>query len=183
MSGKPVNAPGGGKCIDAGKAIAHRLDVRVVIVPTLASNDAPCSALSVLYTPAGAYETVEFYPLNPLCVIVDTEIVAAAPEHYLVSGRGDAMRPGTRRAPARATRRAWSAAVPARPSPRAPSARRTRCCFSADSADDPQPPCRRLYFVSTSRSRSCGNWIALWPAKPSVVRAATSALTIASSVA
>jgi glycerol dehydrogenase len=62
-----------------------------VIVPTLASNDAPCSALSVLYTPAGVYESVEFYPLNPLFVIVDTEIVAAAPERYLVSGMGDAM--------------------------------------------------------------------------------------------
>ena len=40
-------AVGGGKCVDAGKSIAHRLGVSVVIVPTLASNDAPCSALSV----------------------------------------------------------------------------------------------------------------------------------------
>jgi glycerol dehydrogenase len=82
---------GGGKCIDAGKAIAHRLGVTVIVVPTLASNDAPCSALSVLYTPAGVYEAVEFYPLSPLFVIVDTEIVAAAPERYLVAGMGDAM--------------------------------------------------------------------------------------------
>jgi glycerol dehydrogenase len=84
-------ALGGGKCVDAGKAVAHRLDIPVVIVPTLASNDAPCSALSVLYTPAGVYASVEFYPLNPLFVIVDTEIVAAAPERYLVAGMGDAM--------------------------------------------------------------------------------------------
>jgi hypothetical protein len=57
-----VVAVGGGKCVDAGKAVAFRLDVPVVIAPTLASNDAPCSALSVLYTPAGVSEAVEFYP-------------------------------------------------------------------------------------------------------------------------
>jgi glycerol dehydrogenase len=84
-------ALGGGKCVDAGKAIAHRIGVPAVIVPTLASNDAPCSALSVLYTPDGVYADVEFYPLNPLFVIVDTEIVAAAPERFLVAGMGDAM--------------------------------------------------------------------------------------------
>ena len=84
-------ALGGGKCVDAGKAIAYRLGVPVVIIPTLASNDAPCSALSVIYTPDGIYADVEFYPLNPLMVIVDTEIIAAAPERFLVAGMGDAM--------------------------------------------------------------------------------------------
>lgn len=86
-----VLAVGGGKCIDAGKAIAFRLDVPVVVAPTLASNDAPCSALSVLYTPAGVSDTVEFYPCSPAMVVVDTAIVAAAPERMLVAGMGDAM--------------------------------------------------------------------------------------------
>ena len=36
-----VIAAGGGKCIDAGKAVAFRLGTPVVIAPTLASNDAP----------------------------------------------------------------------------------------------------------------------------------------------
>jgi len=48
-----VIAAGGGKCIDTGKGVAFRLGTPVVIVPTLASNDAPCSALSVLYSPEG----------------------------------------------------------------------------------------------------------------------------------
>ena len=84
-------AVGGGKPVDAGKSIAYRLDIPVVIVPTLASNDAPCSALSVLYTPEGANDVVEFYPTNPALVIVDTQIIAAADERYLVAGMGDAM--------------------------------------------------------------------------------------------
>jgi glycerol dehydrogenase len=86
-----VIAAGGGKCIDAGKAVAFRLGTPVVIVPTLASNDAPCSALSVLYSPEGVSTGVEFYPQSPAFVVVDTEIIAAAPERYLVAGMGDAM--------------------------------------------------------------------------------------------
>lgn len=86
-----VLAVGGGKCVDTGKAIAFRLDRPVVIAPTLASNDAPCSALSVLYTPEGVSTDVEFYPTSPALVVVDTGIVAAAAERFLVSGMGDAM--------------------------------------------------------------------------------------------
>jgi glycerol dehydrogenase len=84
-------AAGGGKCVDAGKAVAYRLGVPVVVAPSLASNDAPCSALSVLYSSEGVSTGVEFYPRSPALVIVDTGIVAAAPERYLVAGMGDAM--------------------------------------------------------------------------------------------
>jgi glycerol dehydrogenase len=63
-----VIAVGGGKCIDAAKSVAFRLGTPVVIVPTLASNDAPCSALSVIYTPQGVTAGVEFYPNSPALV-------------------------------------------------------------------------------------------------------------------
>jgi glycerol dehydrogenase len=86
-----VIAAGGGKCIDTGKGIAFRLGTPVVIVPTLASNDAPCSALSVLYNAEGHFTGAEFYPNSPAFVVVDTDIIAAAPERYLVAGMGDAM--------------------------------------------------------------------------------------------
>ena len=44
---------GGGKIHDTAKAAAHYLELPVVIVPTIASTDAPCSALSVIYTDEG----------------------------------------------------------------------------------------------------------------------------------
>lgn len=86
-----VIALGGGKVVDAGKCIAHRLAVPAVVVPSLASNDAPCSAASVIYTPEGVSETFEVFAENPALVLVDTAVVAAAPARYLVAGMGDAM--------------------------------------------------------------------------------------------
>jgi glycerol dehydrogenase len=86
-----LTAISGGKCIDAGKSVAYRLNVPMISCPSLVSNDAPCSAISVIYTPDGVTEGVEFFPRNPELVIVDTRIVAEAPVRYLVSGMGDAM--------------------------------------------------------------------------------------------
>ena len=92
--GPPVDcliAVGGGKCLDTGKCVGWRLGVPVVACPTIASNDAPCSALSVVYTPEGAFEAVEFFPDSPALVVVDTAVVARAPLRYLVAGMGDAL--------------------------------------------------------------------------------------------
>ncbi len=84
-------ALGGGKTLDAGKSVAHRLGVPVVVMPTLASNDAPCSAISVLYTPEGVTESYEVFDSSPALVLVDTGIIAEAPARFLVAGIGDAM--------------------------------------------------------------------------------------------
>jgi glycerol dehydrogenase len=82
---------GGGKTLDSAKAIANILGVPVVIIPTSASTDAPCSALSVIYTTDGNFKRYEFFKKNPDIVIVDSKIIAEAPVRLLVSGIGDAL--------------------------------------------------------------------------------------------
>lgn len=82
---------GGGKIIDTAKAVAYYEKAPVVIVPTVASNDAPCSALSVIYTDEGIFEEYLFLPKNPDMVLIDLDAVANAPSRLLVSGMGDAL--------------------------------------------------------------------------------------------
>lgn len=82
---------GGGKLIDASKAAAYYTNIPVIVVPTIASTDAPCSALSVLYTEEGLFDEYLFLPENPNAVIMDTEIIAKSPIHLTISGVGDAL--------------------------------------------------------------------------------------------
>lgn len=82
---------GGGKGLDTAKAVAYYAKLPLAIVPTIAATDAPCSALSVIYTPEGVFESYLVLPKNPDLVLVDTSIVAKAPVRLLVSGMGDAL--------------------------------------------------------------------------------------------
>lgn len=82
---------GGGKVLDTAKAVAFYQRLRSVMLPTVASTDAPTSALSVIYTEDGEFDQYLFYPSNPDMVIVDSNIIASAPVRLLVSGMGDAL--------------------------------------------------------------------------------------------
>ncbi|OQA09816.1 MAG: Cyclic pyranopterin monophosphate synthase accessory protein 2 [Firmicutes bacterium ADurb.Bin373] len=86
-----VVAVGGGKTIDTGKIVADRLGVSVAVVPTIASTDAPCSACAVVYSEEGVVVRVEYQKKNPDLVLVDSEIIANAPERFLIAGMGDAL--------------------------------------------------------------------------------------------
>ena len=82
---------GGGKVLDTARAVAADFDLPVVNCPTVASSDAPCSALSVVYTEEGVFQEYRFYRKNPDLVLVDTQVIAHSPVHTLVAGMGDAL--------------------------------------------------------------------------------------------
>lgn len=86
-----VIAAGGGKGVDAGKAVARALGTRLITLPTAPSNDGPTSRVFLLYDDHHRLLGVEKLPRNPDAVVVDTTILAAAPVELLVSGIGDAI--------------------------------------------------------------------------------------------
>lgn len=86
-----VVAVGGGKTIDTAKLAAIANNARIVVVPTIASTDAPCSAIAVRYNEHGVYQESHHLPRNPDLVIVDSAVVVAAPARFLVAGMGDAL--------------------------------------------------------------------------------------------
>lgn len=82
---------GGGKTLDTAKSVAFYSHLPMMIVPTAASTDAPCSRLAVIYKETHEFE--EYLPLtaNPDMVIMDTNIIAHAPVRFLMAGIGDAF--------------------------------------------------------------------------------------------
>lgn len=82
---------GGGKILDTTKSVGYYKEIPVVIVPTIASTDAPCSALAVIYTEDGVFEKYLFLKQNPNVVLLDTDIIAKAPTRLFVAGMGDAL--------------------------------------------------------------------------------------------
>mmetsp|Transcript_19776 Transcript_19776/g.33918 ORF Transcript_19776/g.33918 Transcript_19776/m.33918 type:complete len:374 (+) Transcript_19776:90-1211(+) len=82
---------GGGKTLDTTKAVSSYLKAPIVIAPTLASTDAPCSARAVIYTQSGEVVRYLDLPKNPDVVLLDTSLIVKAPVRFLISGIGDAL--------------------------------------------------------------------------------------------
>lgn len=82
---------GGGKALDCAKAAGWEANVRMISAPTVASNDAPTSALSMWYDAKGNCTGYSCWPFNPDIVLVDSEVVSRAPVRSLVAGMGDAL--------------------------------------------------------------------------------------------
>ena len=91
LHARVVIAAGGGRALDTARAIASDLSLPIVNCPTIASSDAPCSALSVIYTETGTVEEYRIYRRNPDLVLVDTSVIAQSPVRSLVAGMGDAL--------------------------------------------------------------------------------------------
>jgi glycerol dehydrogenase len=82
---------GGGKALDAAKAVREQLGIAMVSMPTIASTDAPTSALSVIYSEHGEFEEYWFHDQHPDLVLVDTAVIAAAPTRLFRGGVADAL--------------------------------------------------------------------------------------------
>lgn len=82
---------GGGKAIDTAKGVRILRGGAIIVVPTVASNDAPTSRLAIVYTDDHVLKEVRLMPTNPDAVIVDTSIIARAPRRFFVAGIGDAL--------------------------------------------------------------------------------------------
>ena len=83
---------GGGKAIDAAKAAAENLGgLTLIVIPTIASNDAPTSGVAVIYNDEGVVIKALITRRNPDLVLVDTDIIAKSPKRLLSAGIGDAL--------------------------------------------------------------------------------------------
>jgi glycerol dehydrogenase len=79
------------KTADTAKVAGCRTAARIVIAPTIASTDAPCSAVAVRYTTDGVYQEAISLPRNPDLVLVDSAVIVRAPVRFLIAGIGDAL--------------------------------------------------------------------------------------------
>jgi glycerol dehydrogenase len=82
---------GGGKAIDAAKGVARALDIRMISVPTVASNDGPASASIAVYDEQHLMVEVLQLKRNPDLVVADTTVIAQAPLRFFLAGIGDAI--------------------------------------------------------------------------------------------
>lgn len=82
---------GGGRAIDTAKAASDTLNKAYFTFPTVASNCAPSSAISVLYNEDGSLSRYYFTKKCPLHVFINTKIIADSPEELLWAGIGDAL--------------------------------------------------------------------------------------------
>ena len=82
---------GGGKALDTAKGVAYFESAPVITIPTIASTDAPTSAISVIYTDDHVFDRNVVLPKNPEFVLVDTDVISQAPVRLLVAGMGDAL--------------------------------------------------------------------------------------------
>jgi glycerol dehydrogenase-like iron-containing ADH family enzyme len=86
-----VFAMGGGRAIDTCKVFCDELDKPLFSFPTIASNCAPCTAISVMYNADDTFRDYYYPKTCPIHTFINTQVIAEAPESLLWAGIGDAL--------------------------------------------------------------------------------------------
>lgn len=82
---------GGGALLDTVKALARRLGLPVVAIPTIAATCAAWTPLCVWYNDAGQALQFEIFDDANFLVLVEPQIILNAPAEYLLAGIGDTL--------------------------------------------------------------------------------------------
>ncbi|MDR0268834.1 MAG: iron-containing alcohol dehydrogenase family protein [Paenibacillus sp.] len=82
---------GGGKVMDLVKAAGHASGLDAILIPTLASNCAAWTPLSVFYNEAGQFTHYTVFPKSTLLVLLEPRIALYAPVEYLRAGIADTL--------------------------------------------------------------------------------------------
>ncbi|TCI30705.1 iron-containing alcohol dehydrogenase [Exiguobacterium sp. SL-10] len=79
-------AVGGGKLVDTAKLVASLRNVPLIVIPTLASNCAAFTPLSVVYEEDGSYDRYDMFRVVIERVIVDSRVMRRSPYEYFRAG-------------------------------------------------------------------------------------------------
>ena len=89
-----VFAVGGGRAVDACKVYCDQEHKPIFTFPTIASNCAAVTSLSVMYREDDSLAGYYYLRRPPLHCFINTRIIAEAPEELLWAGIGDALSKG-----------------------------------------------------------------------------------------
>ncbi len=82
---------GGGRAIDTGKVVADKADKAFFAFPTLASNCAPSTAISVMYKEDKSFAGYYYLDQPPVHTFINMAVIADSPFKFFWAGIGDAM--------------------------------------------------------------------------------------------
>ncbi len=86
-----IIAVGGGKAMDTAKLVADQLHLPIVTIPTSGATCAAWTALSNIYSEAGAFQYDVALNRCPDLLVLDYDLIMTAPQRTLVAGIGDAI--------------------------------------------------------------------------------------------